>query len=86
MEGLRSLDYKRWAAHALFQYERPKGYPFDQDEFPDFEPPLDDNDLIDYFQTALPNGYQFREDQDYLSPIPTTELTLNPNLNQNPGW
>ena len=60
--------------------------PFDQDEFPDFEPPLDDNDLIDYFQTALTDEYQFREGQDYLSPIPTTELTLNPNLNQNPGW
>ena len=28
MEGLHSLDYKRWAAHALFQYERPNGYPF----------------------------------------------------------
>lgn len=86
LEGFRSNDYKRWAAHNLFQGKRPKGYPFKQSEFPDFQPELDENGLIDYFQNALPNGYQFREDQDYLSPIPVEELTLNPNLEQNPGW
>ncbi|QEC51266.1 SusD-like starch-binding protein associating with outer membrane [Anseongella ginsenosidimutans] len=28
----------------------------------------------------------FNEDRDYLYPIPTEELLLNPNLDQNPGW
>ncbi|WP_220377735.1 RagB/SusD family nutrient uptake outer membrane protein [Arenibacter sp. P308M17] len=31
-------------------------------------------------------SYGFREDQDYLSPIPQDELILNPNLEQNPNW
>jgi len=86
LEGFRSMDYRRWAAHALFKGKRPKGYPFDQNEFPEYHPPLDENGLIDYFQNRLPNGYQFRENQDYLNAIPAEELTLNPNLEQNPGW
>lgn len=28
----------------------------------------------------------FKEDKDYLYPIPVQELQLNPNLKQNPGW
>lgn len=28
----------------------------------------------------------FHENRDYLDPIPTQELLLNPNLKQNPGW
>ncbi len=28
----------------------------------------------------------FREDRDYLFPLPIEDLTLNPNLTQNPGW
>lgn len=86
LEGFRADDYRRWAAHNLFKGKRPKGYPFYQEEFPEYHPPLDENGLIDYFQKRLPNGYQFRENQDYLSPIPVEELTLNPNLEQNPGW
>ncbi len=37
----------------------------------------------------VPNlGYNYKnfEDWEYLRPIPTEELTLNPNLDQNPGW
>src|SRR5690554_3751535 len=34
LEGQRKDDYRRWAAHELFAGERPKGYPFDPDEFP----------------------------------------------------
>lgn len=86
LEGRRADDYRRWAAHALFRGQRPYGYPFDQTEFPDYHPPLETNGLIDYFESQLPNGYRFREDQDYLIDIPQLELTLNPNLTQNPGW
>ncbi|HSU51236.1 MAG TPA: RagB/SusD family nutrient uptake outer membrane protein, partial [Segetibacter sp.] len=28
----------------------------------------------------------FNKSRDYLWPIPETELSLNPNLKQNPGW
>ncbi len=86
LEGFREDDYKRWAAHKLFKGKRPKGYPFDQSEFPSYHPLLDANGLIDYFQNFLPNGYQFKENRDYLSSIPAEELNLNPNLTQNPGW
>jgi starch-binding outer membrane protein, SusD/RagB family len=42
--------------------------------------------FIDPYQQALPNGFQFNPERDYLSPIPSDELTLNPKLKQNPGW
>ncbi|WP_369294063.1 RagB/SusD family nutrient uptake outer membrane protein [Sphingobacterium siyangense] len=29
---------------------------------------------------------KFKVDRDYLPPIPTNQLTLNPKLGQNPGW
>lgn len=86
MEGHRTDDYKRWAAHKLFKGKRPKGYPFKKEEFPAFNARIDENGLIDYYQSAMPAGYGFRENQDYLSPIPQDELSLNPNLVQNPGW
>lgn len=31
-------------------------------------------------------GYKFNVNRDYLYPIPTNQLTLNPKLGQNPGW
>lgn len=86
LEGQRKDDYRRWAAHELFEGERPKGYPFNPEEFPNYTPPTDENGLIDYYENSLPNGYEFREDVDYLYSIPQDEITLNPNLTQNPGW
>ncbi len=86
LEGYREMDYMRWAAHQLFKGDRLKGYPFNEDEFPDFQPQLDENGLIDYLATQLPDGYGFNENRDYLYSIPQDEITLNPNLEQNPGW
>ncbi|HLT94052.1 MAG TPA: RagB/SusD family nutrient uptake outer membrane protein [Membranihabitans sp.] len=86
LEGKRSDDYRRWSAHALFLGKRFYGYPFLQSEFPTYNPPLQEDGLIDYFQTQLPDGYRFRPERDYLDDIPQLELTLNPNLTQNPGW
>ena len=86
LEGKRQEDLMRWAAHNLFKDKRPLGYPFNPNEFPSYNPPLDENGLIDYMKNSLPNGYQFRENRDYLTSIPQDELTLNPNLIQNPGW
>ncbi len=86
LEGQRDEDYQRWAAHALFKGKRPKGYPVSKEEFPDYQVPVDENGLIDYYASQLPDGYRFRENQDYLTSIPQDEITLNPNLVQNPGW
>lgn len=86
LEGQRDEDYLRWASHALFKGKRPKGYPVSKEEFPDYPHPVDENGLIDYYASQLPDGYKFRENQDYLYSIPQDEITLNPNLKQNPGW
>ena len=87
-EGFRNEDYRRWRAHNLFKGKRPKGYPVDNTEWEAGVkiPPVDESGLLDPFKTSLPNGYMFDESRDYLEPIPTNEITLNPNLIQNPGW
>lgn len=85
-ELFREWDWKRWAAHGLFMNKRPKGYPFNPDEFPGQTPILDDNGLIDLLQGEIPSGYNFNPNRDYLQSIPQTERTLNPSLEQNPGW
>ncbi len=87
LEGHRVNDYRRWAAHKLFQDKRPLGYPFDPTEFPGFTPSgLNSDGLIDEFINQVPSGFGFNEERDYLTSIPQDELTLNPNLTQNPGW
>lgn len=86
LEGQRDEDYMRWNASALFRGKRSKGYPVDLKAHPNFASKVDENGLIDYFKNVLPNGYGFRVNQDYLYSIPQDELTLNPNMKQNPGW
>lgn len=34
----------------------------------------------------VPGGYQFNPKRDYLLPIPPSELELNKQMKQNPGW
>jgi starch-binding outer membrane protein, SusD/RagB family len=34
----------------------------------------------------IPDGFGFDQTRDYLYPLPTTELSLNENLDQNPNW
>lgn len=87
-EGFRNQDYRRWRAHKLFQNKRPKGFPVLKEEFPNGTkfPAIDGDGLLDPFKNAIPDGYKFKEERDYLECIPTNEITLNPNLNPNPGW
>ncbi len=86
-EGYRLADLMRWRAHHLFVNKRPKGAKFIASDYPGFTNiDLDENGYIDYYRDILPNGYQFREDRDYLDPLPVNELLINPDLTQNPGW
>ncbi|MCD2425108.1 RagB/SusD family nutrient uptake outer membrane protein [Niabella pedocola] len=86
-EGFRYDDLRRWAAHNLLKDKRPKGYPLDASEW---AKPIsyrtDSDGFLDPYATVLPNGYGFKADRDYLECIPLNEITLNPNLKQNPGW
>jgi hypothetical protein len=90
VQGLRLYDLLRWRAHHLFAGLRPLGAKFIQSDFPNMvigtNVYIDGNGYIDFYQKALPNGYGFNQNRDYLYPIPTLELTLNKNLVQNPGW
>lgn len=86
LEGFRDEDLNRWAAHAVFKNKRPKGYPLNRAEFPNYNGNVDENGLIDFYKIQLPEGYQFKENRDYLMSIPQDELTLNTNLVQNPNW
>ena len=86
LEDLRWDDIARWAAaDELIVGQRPKGARKDQYPItPSF--PADENGFLDPFQAALPNGYRFDVNRDYLNPLPLNEITLNPSLEQNPGW
>ncbi|MCE4566980.1 RagB/SusD family nutrient uptake outer membrane protein [Maribellus sp. CM-23] len=89
-EGYRFDDLARWRAHNLIVGKRPIGAWFDQTEFPDLVVGetilLDENGYIDYLKSVLPSGWGFDPSRDYLLAVPPNEITLNPNLGQNPGW
>ena len=84
-EGLRAFDIKRWAAaDELIVGQRPKGFLASQLAKNPY--PVDANGFLDPYQNQIPNGYGFKLDRDYLDAIPKTQIELNPNLTQNPGW
>lgn len=86
LEEFRWNDIARWAAaDELIVGKRPKGAKASQFTITPVVP-VDENGFVDLFKNALPNGYGFVLDRDYLNPIPQSELTLNENLVQNPGW
>lgn len=87
-EGYRNQDYRRWRAHKLFQAKRPKGFPVLKEEYPKGTrfPEIDADGFLDPFKNAIPAGYGFKAERDYLQCIPTNEITLNPNIAPNPGW
>lgn len=89
-EGFRFDDLARWAGMELIIGTRPKGAYFVQSDYPSLTPGidifLDGEGYVDPFQVALPNGYQFQLNRDYLTAVPQQELTLNDNLDQNPHW
>lgn len=85
-EGFRWNDIARWAAaDELIVGKRPKGLKGAQFESNDLYP-VDENGFLDPFKISIPNGYAFDINRDYLNPIPESEIVLNPNLKQNPGW
>ncbi len=88
-ESFRWDDIARWAAaDEVIIGQRPLGGKFNGIDYSDLS--AADYKLTEgYFdplKDQLPTGYGFMSDRDYLSPISTEELTLNPNLEQNPGW
>jgi len=86
-EGFRWYDIQRWAAaDKLIIGKRPKGAKAAQFPPQYMNWAVDAEGFLDPFQSAYPNGLQFKLDRDYLDPIPETQILLNNNLVQNPGW
>ncbi len=84
-EGFRWDDIARWAAaDELIVAKRPKGFLASQIEKNSF--PVDENGFLDPLKNAMPAGWGFKLDRDYLNSIPISEIVLNDNLTQNPGW
>ncbi len=89
-EGFRLDDLMRYAAHKLFVGKRPKGAYYSAElkaAFPNLS--VDANNFLDPYKTALNGangGWGFNPAKNYLMPLPTNELTINPALKQNPGW
>lgn len=80
-EGLRLFDLFRWRIAHIKLDEKVYGMKL-----------TDDPENYDEGFTINENGYffyedpNFRENVDYLWPIPQTEIDVNPNLEQNPGY
>lgn len=88
-EGFRWDDIARWAAaDELIVGKKPKGFKASQitNTNLDLSSTVDNNGFLDPFKKAMPNGYGFKIDRDYLNSIPESELVLNDKLTQNPGW
>jgi len=89
-EGYRFDDLIRWRAHHLITGQRPLGAWFNQELFPTLVVgstiQVTSDGYVDYLRTSLPNGWGFKPERDYLLAVPPQQITLNPNLSQNPGW
>jgi hypothetical protein len=87
-EGFRFDDLMRWRAHSLIVGKRFTGTYYTAEieaEYPGLK--VNDEGYLDPFRDILNTGYYgFNSGRDYLLPLPTNELTLNSNLEQNPGW
>ena len=86
-EGNRLEDLTRWRAHTIFVGTRPRGTTYTADIealFPNLF--IDEDGFLDPYRDFLSgSGFGFDPNRDYLLPLPINELTLNPNLTQNPG-
>jgi starch-binding outer membrane protein, SusD/RagB family len=99
-ETQRWDDLARWRAHDLITGNRPRGCKYIgsnlEGTYADYlgNPSIalgqnlfvDADGFIDPYKVALPAGFGFNPGRDYLSPIPSDEITLNSKLVQNPGW
>lgn len=89
-EGFRFDDLMRWRAHNYWVGTRFVGT-FATEELKKIAPsiPVNEAGFFDPYRFTLSgpgSTFAFNPNRDYLLPLPTNELTLNPNLKQNPGW
>lgn len=82
-EGFRYWDLMRWKTAEIELPKEILGNYFFQNEFP----PTTINLTSDNYILVSPSSFRsFDPSKDYLWPIPINEISLNPALEQNPGW
>lgn len=79
-EGLRLYDVHRWGISHIVFNKRFHGMKLTNDPASYNSIPVNENGYFRYREK------KFRQDIDYLWPIPQRELDINPNLGQNPGY
>lgn len=73
-EGQRHYDIKRWKLGDKYFNKPVTGWS------------VDENSLNKFYTVIEVGQRSFITPRDYLFPIKYNELTINPNLDQNPGW
>ena len=97
LQGYRLDDLMRWGGAKVIVNKRGRGAYLGKDavlykSFTEEQQSklttilTDGSQWMDPLQELLPNGYQFVAGRDYLLPIPPSELKLNRQMKQNPGW
>jgi len=89
IEGFRYDDLMRWREGKLLE-NRLLGMKFVQSVYPEVVVGQDlfltEEGYIWPYAKSLSSGRKFDENKHYYFPLPTEELVLNPNLEQNPNW
>lgn len=84
LEGFRYWDLIRWKTAEIELPKTVLGNYFFEDEYGNTVIPEVTNDNVIILQKS--DTRNFNPNKDYLWPIPTDQISLNPNLEQNPGW
>jgi len=89
-DGIRFNDLRRWRAHHLITGQKPLGIKFNPADYPTLvvgqNVYLSSDGYVEPYATVLPNGWLFKPERDYLSPLTLEDLTVCPDWEQNPGW
>lgn len=89
LENMRYDDLMRWKAGKLLE-KTVRGMKFVQSQYLSVvigkHIDVDSEGFILPYWNILPNGRKFDESKHYYFPLPTEELVINKNLNQNPNW
>lgn len=86
-EALRYDDIIRWKIAETELARAILGAKFDQDAYPNLKPGKDIYlDEEGFILVQKKEARSFDVNKNYLYPLPLREISLNPNLKQNPGW
>ncbi len=83
MEGLRYWDIIRWKTAEIVLPQEVLGTYFFAGGFGTYNPPKNDQNFV---RVQTKETRFFDPAKDYLWPLPITELAVNKQLTQNPGW